>query len=281
MRLAKRTFHLSLIISIITLLSSVIITFYINTDTYTDSDIEIIKYINNISQNIFAGTIIMVLTSLFEYFIRRKENFTAMMENCLKFISLFAKLDYLDILSYEEYGKAFKKDKDKNYATEYSEHLEKKYGQDIDKVITVYKDICSIDFNAIWRIYDDHSFIMVRSKKVKEKLYYDYFEYLSSLKNEIFTHLSRLEEPSRRDIEYLLKYEVINAIQKPMFDIYERQNEDEWDIPYNRADIRETKIQKNKITYFFNKEYINMCNLFNELGKKAYCNKNYNGLERE
>lgn len=66
MRTSKITFIISTLITIITFALSVTYTFFIRG--------EITDFICSISENIFAGTVVLMITSLFEYFIDKRDN---------------------------------------------------------------------------------------------------------------------------------------------------------------------------------------------------------------
>ena len=85
MKLNKILFYISLSISIITLIVSYILSFcIIKTD--------ISEFITNILLNVFAGTIVMIATSLVDYFITRRQTLERIMSNINKLIKAFSKI---------------------------------------------------------------------------------------------------------------------------------------------------------------------------------------------
>lgn len=89
MKLNKILFYISLSVSIITLLISIILTFAIPPN-------EITSFITNILLNIFAGTIVMIATTLVDYFINRRKVLERIMQNISYLSDEFSKLKYLD-----------------------------------------------------------------------------------------------------------------------------------------------------------------------------------------
>lgn len=75
MRLNKKIFYFSTLISIITLLISFILNFMIEEN-------KVIVYFATICMNIFAGSIVLIVTSLFDYFIQKRD----LLEEIIKFM---------------------------------------------------------------------------------------------------------------------------------------------------------------------------------------------------
>ena len=92
----KRLFYLSIIVSLITLTISIILHFIVGGD--------IAEYISSIMLNIFAGSIMLIFTSLIYYFVERRRNIEKLMNYALDLRNLFNKLAYLEEDTYTDYS---------------------------------------------------------------------------------------------------------------------------------------------------------------------------------
>ena len=100
----KRLFYFAIIISILSLGISIYLNFKVKT--------EVAIYISGIMLNIFAGSIILVGTSLIYYFSERRKLFHSIMNQCLLLRNTFNDIEYLEDISYcsfEEYYEYYKK----------------------------------------------------------------------------------------------------------------------------------------------------------------------------
>ena len=88
MKLSKIVFYFSTFISIITLILGITLNFCFAQNP-------IVNFIVNIFMNIFAGTIVLIGTSLFEYFLSKVEVLKSIMLECTKILKLVSNIDYL------------------------------------------------------------------------------------------------------------------------------------------------------------------------------------------
>lgn len=88
MKLNKKIFWIN--VSITSLEISILLSFAIEKT-------EVTECINRILLNIFIGKLVLFITSLYEYLMNRKEVLENIMLQCLKFIKLFDKIEYLMI----------------------------------------------------------------------------------------------------------------------------------------------------------------------------------------
>lgn len=190
MLLNKKVFYFSFIISLISLLLSIFFHFYYNN--------EITEFICNILLNVFAGTIVLIVTSLFDYFIQKRRILNAIMEKIHKFRNVFNGIKYLDDIknypSYEDNKKYYesKKVDDKFEYTEemYNKQKEgemKKITKKMNKIIDKYIELSKIDYNDMWLLYDELYFINPLEKKNKKRqwFYTNVFNYIYQLLNEV------------------------------------------------------------------------------------------------
>ena len=124
MRLSKNIFWISLAITIVCLIVSIILEFIIKSNDLTE-------YINGIIQNILAGTIVLVLTSLAEYHYAKQDVLEELIFE-LKRIND----NYLYNLKFWDYRDYPTKDKYKiNYKKVYKEKEEISFSEkELDKV---------------------------------------------------------------------------------------------------------------------------------------------------
>ena len=184
MKLNYRLIKLSKWIIIVTLLITAILTFCFEETKLTN-------YINGILLNILAGAIILLVTSLFEYFSNRRKSLERLMKYVLKYRNRFSKIGYLQettLLSYKEFKEKYNKDDSTielmiQVRKEHDEY-NKSLIRDFDKIINSYIEISEINFNDFWDIYADLHFI-IKNKKITTKLYNDVFKYVYDEVNRI------------------------------------------------------------------------------------------------
>ena len=82
MRLNKKIFYFSTLISIITLLISFILNMQKQKIKRRIEENKVIVYFATICMNIFAGSIVLIVTSLFDYFIQKRD----LLEEIIKFM---------------------------------------------------------------------------------------------------------------------------------------------------------------------------------------------------
>ena len=89
MKLNKRLFYFSMAVSILILIITILLNFCLK-------DNDIAQYISNILLNIFSGLIVLIVTSLFDYFIKRREILEEIMTQCKYFAIEFDKIKYFE-----------------------------------------------------------------------------------------------------------------------------------------------------------------------------------------
>src|SRR5574344_2586790 len=135
MKINKYMFYISGVLSVVLLVISSILNFKF-VDNY------IISFVVNIFLNIFAGAIILFVTSLTSYFIYRRNLLRDIMNECLKYSNLFSKLEYFIPRKYNEND--FKnieiKDK-KEFINQYKNNIQKDNQEMLERIIRQYVTI--------------------------------------------------------------------------------------------------------------------------------------------
>ena len=195
MQLSKKTFYFSLLISLLSLSLSIFFTFFCIENS-------IINFINNIIMNIFAGTIILMITSLFDYYIQKRNFQREIITMLLKYRTLFNNLTYLKEIerfpSYKEYfvlSLLFNGE-----CTEEEFHNQEKLLQDktkdiVEKIMIEYNNIVDNDFREYLLLYDNLYFLL--DFKSKKRKWY---------KDEIFFYLISITDQLKEKLNYINKY---------------------------------------------------------------------------
>lgn len=283
----KRLLYLSLIISIITLIVSIILNFFVK------GDISI--YISGIMLNIFAGSIMLIFTSLIYYFVERRRTIEKLMNYALDLRNLFNKIEYLEKDTYTDY-KLFKKYyenqdgyKDINLKELYNDlkksDEEKRYKK-MESIMQSYIQIRNYNLRDFWNIYDQLHFIFDFKSKKRIKIYNMIFGYTHELKNKIEEKVYHFNIYFNSDGHGNKKvnYQFVQELQENIF-YYEElpiTSKKRWKLDlkdinyschYNNVDGIKY-ITSNSVIEYYN-------NIFDELGKIAYFNKNYDTKNEE
>ena len=263
MKLNQRIFWISVIVSSITLIVSIVLNFFI-------TKTEITEFINGILLNIFAGTIVLVITSLYEYTIQKRDLLENIMLQCLKIRALFGKIKYFDnreYVTFEQYYNYYKDKLNEKELKQLYDNDKQKYEieqkKDFEKIIDTYIEIADGDYNEFWKYYDQLKFLFNFKDKEKHKLYYDLFYYIydekiNKIREKAF-HFKKYKEAEEGN--YVVNRRFLTEIQKEIF-YYEEQkytdenqvnfgiSENEIDICSNEFDnIRQTSnLVGNKVT---------------------------------
>lgn len=278
MKLNYRLIKLSKWIIIVTLVITAILTFCFE-------ETKLINYINGILLNILAGAIILLVTSLFEYFSNRRKNLERLMKYILEYRNKFSKIGYLEetrLLSYQEFKEKYNKDDStvelmiqvRKEHDEYNKSLIK----DFDKIIDSYIEISELNFNDFWDIYADLHFI-VNNKKITTKLYNDVFKYIYDEANrirELSFHLNMYKTDGASPI---VMYDKIREYQPNIF--YEKKFKID-----KKLDSKNMKLIKKGIPYeiiygkerkkfIYNKMSKYLDEQYDNIGKIAYFNDKY------
>lgn len=279
----KRLFYFAIIISILSLGISTYLNFKVKT--------EVAIYISGIMLNIFAGSIILVGTSLIYYFSERRKLFHSIMNQCLLLRNTFNDIEYLEDISYcsfEEYYEYYKnqepfskmsmKEIKKLYASNKENHEEKIYSK-MEKIMKAYLVIDNLDLTEFYTLYDSLDFIF--SKKKKIEIYNMLFGYTKELRDKI------REKAYHFNIYFnsvngnkVVNYQFVRKLQENLF-YYEEQklsNRAKWKKDLSECNYScyydnikdKAYITSNEIIEYYNQ-------LFVQIGKIAYFDKKYNG----
>lgn len=162
MKINKYMFYISGVLSVVLLVISSILNFKF-VDNY------IISFVVNILLNVFAGAIILFVTSLTSYSIYRRNLLRDIMNECLKYSNLFSKLEYFIPKKYNENDLKNIKIKDKkDFINQYKNNIQKDNKEMLERIIRQYVSISEISTRELWNMYDDLNFIFdFKSKKEK------------------------------------------------------------------------------------------------------------------
>lgn len=279
MKLNYRLIKLSKWIIIVTLLITAILTFCFEETKLTN-------YINGILLNILAGAIILLVTSLFEYFSNRRKSLERLMKYVLKYRNRFSKIGYLQettLLSYKEFKEKYNKDDSTielmiQVRKEHDEY-NKSLIRDFDKIINSYIEISEINFNDFWDIYADLHFI-IKNKKITTKLYNDVFKYVYDEVNRIRELSYHLNIYKTEGASPIVMYEKIREYQSNIF--YEKSIKGNKKLDKKNMQVIKSGIPyemiygENKRLFVYNKMAKHLDEQYDAIGKIAYFDDNYN-----
>ena len=279
MKLNYRLIKLSKWIIIVTLVITAVLTFCFEETKLTN-------YINGILLNILAGAIILLVTSLFEYFSNRRKNLERLMKYILEYRNRFSKIGYLQesaLLSYEEFKEKYNKDDSTielmiQVRKEHDEY-NKSLIRDFDKIINSYIEISEINFNDFCDIYADLHFI-IKNKKITTKLYNDVFKYVYDEVNRIRELSYHLNIYKTEGASPIVMYEKIREYQSNIFyekSIKENKKLDKKNMQVIKSGIPYEMIYgENKRLFVYNKMAKHLDEQYDAIGKIAYFDDNYN-----
>ena len=185
MQINKVLFWFSLIISIVLIIIASTIEF--------STDIKILKFVENIMLNVFAGTIVLIATSLFEYNVQKRRNIIAIQEKIIDFENIFLKLEYMEDIdeypTFKQYSKYYaSQEPPRTYTKEQYEKnkmidIRLKHMKKFESIIEQYINISNINLNELWRLYDDLYFLwpFLGEDKKRLKIYNEVFKYIDEL----------------------------------------------------------------------------------------------------
>lgn len=237
MLLNKKLFYFSFFTSLFTLILSIILNFCFDND--------VVIFICNILLNIFAGTLVLMVTSLFDYFIQKRRVLTAIMDKIHKYRKRICSIEYLDDInnypSYERYVEYYKERKSikftrDNYEEEKKRNLKKHYKK-MNDIIVQYRDLLTIDFTDMWLLYDELYFISPFEvwRKKRKWIYENVFKYISDLLNEIQKccyYFDLYKEDKQFEEEC---YNILLEFQKRIF-VYEKLYGEDYNWSYDLKD---------------------------------------------
>ena len=184
-------------------------------------------FLYNLFNNILAGTIVLIATSLFGYFHEKKILINKLQNNIIEISGKFRKIKYFyeNIISYDEMCKDCKNNKiPKPTKAEYTKYLNNQE-KEILKYIDVYIEICDSNYNDMWAIYDDLYFIFDIKKK-RKNVYNLYFKYIYyDIICEVRKHVFLLKKVKENIAYYDAAIKELQTIQKYVFDISENDSD--------------------------------------------------------
>ena len=279
MKINKLIFYISMIINLLLLIISTILYFNFKED-YTFS------YIVSILLNVFAGSVILSISSLVNYFIYRRYLLRDIMNECLKYAKIFSKLEYFEPKKYIEEDFDYIKENNKNKLIDkYKKDLDKKNKANLLLILKEYITISEISTLELWNMYDDLDFITdIKNKKKKEyrKKIFNYISYNISIIKEYSYHFKIYI--SSKNGNYKINEKKLLDLQDKIF-FYDRFN-------YNNYKFKDI-ISKIKTDYqiiaiinsddfilIYNKIEDYLLKMFDIVGKDNYFNKNYSGVRK-
>lgn len=228
MRLNKKIFYFSCIISFITLLISIVLNFMIQENKAT-------IFIVNICMNIFAGSIVLIVTSLFDYFIQKRDLLEKIYQEGNKFFRMFNEVQYFEddcedfktfLISNQQFKDLPLKDQKKLYKKQII-NVQKRNKETIKKIMDTYIKIAEYDYNNFWNLYKEIDFIF-DYKNNKTFLYNNFFHYIHTIvkdiQEEVF-HFKIYKESKNGN--YLVNSKKIKALQEKIFFVEEIKNYEE------------------------------------------------------
>lgn len=274
----KRIILFALLVSILTMIISPILHFGIGS--------EIAIYISNILLNIFAGTIVLICTSLLYYFVERRRILTKIMDECLSLIKKFSTINYLQdyefypydvFLEYYNKNSKLKKSEIKIAYEQAKEKYQEKQIIKMEEEMKKYISISDMSLKKFWNLYDELDFLCFNKKK---KYIYDLlFDYTHNLINTICDkcyHFKIYFESNNGNKP--VNYNLVRELQSKFFYYEEHQlrenikwKKDLTNLSYNYHEDRLKKTASITTNIVVEKYY----DLIDTIGKIAYFDKNY------
>lgn len=280
MKLNKRIFYFSTISSICILVIATLLVFAFKNN-------EIAQYIANILLNILAGLIVLIFTSLFDYFIKRRECLESIMKQCQFFAVEFNRLIYFKEESAETMLEANKKDGDDidvdpKTRGEIKRSIDTENKKNLEKIIVDYINLSEINLNDFWDLYRDLDFLFDYKNKKKKEFWNEIFNYVSikinKIREEVY-HFKIYKQSNNGN--YYVNAHKLNELQKEIFYI-ERQEwktENEEVGNKNLSNIKSSYsvdvniVDKSK-TLIFNKITDHLFTMYDKVADIAYYHKN-------
>ena len=244
MRLSKNIFWISFAITVVSLIASSILEFQIESNNFTN-------YINSITQNILAGTIVLVLTSLVEYHYAKQDSLEELIfllkrinENYLYNLKFW---DYRDYPTKEKYITNYKKLYSEDEITFSEEELDKMYNKDFNKyiekqkeefniIIKQYIEISSYDMDMFWIKYRKIGFLLDLGKK--RRIYNEIFCYWKDIMKEIKDASFHFNEYlNSKHGNYNVNKDILVKLQNKIFCFEENEFRGEFTINNQNSDI--------------------------------------------
>lgn len=281
MKINKWTFYISMIINALLLTISTILYFNF-ADDYT------VSYIVSILLNVFAGSFILSITSLVNYFIYRRYLLRDIMNECLKYSHMFSKLNYFIPKKYhEEDLKHIKVKNKKEFIEQYKYDLDIDNKHKLEQILKDYIDLSETSTRELWNMYDDLDFITDLTDKKKR-------EYWNNVFNYIYSKICMIKEysfhfkiyVSANNGNYKVNEEKLLDLQDKIFFCkkYNYDNGDEVKDIISKLEVGYETIsggESKEFTIVYNEVSDYLLKMFDSVGKDNYFNKNYSGIGSE
>ena len=274
----KRIILFAFSVSVLTMIISPILHFGLGS--------EIAIYISNILLNIFAGTIILIFTSLLYYLAERRRILTRIIDECLSLIEKFSVLNYLQdyefysydiFLEYYKNNSKFKKAEIKDAYERAKEKYQKKQIIKMEEEMKKFISISDMSLKKFWNLYDELDFLCGNKKKTY--IYDLLFDYTHNLINAICEncyHFKIYFESNNGNKQ--VNYNFVRKLQSNIFyyEEHELQENIKWkkdltNLSYNYHEDRLKKIASITTNIVVEKYY----DIIDTIGKIAYFDKKY------
>lgn len=280
MQLNKRVFYFSLFVSVLSLLLSIYLSF-------SCVESKITMFISNILMSIFTGTIVLMVTSIFDYLIQRRRILTSIMDLVLEFINIFAKIQYVEDINnfptYNDYYNFYKDNKIKFTKKDYDKIMDKEKAKikvDMENAMNVYISISEISFSKNWLLWDELYFMFDIKKKKRNWFHKEIFGYIYNLLKEIKLESFHFKIYKNEFENYEVNYKKVLDLQNKIIFYEKRFNSDyNYSQNFNEESIKgygESNID-NSNYMIANKVVNHLSSMFIEVGKINYFSRQYDG----
>ncbi len=278
MKINKWTFYISMIINVLLLTISTILYFNYK-DNYT------VSYIVGILLNIFAGSIILSVTSLVNYYIYRRYLLRDIMNECLRYSQMFSKLEYFIPKKYHEDDlKNIKVKNKKKFIEQYKQDLDIDNRDKLEQILKEYIALSETSTRELWNMYDDLDFITDLTGKKKKKYWNNVFNYIYSkicMIKEYSFHFKIYVSATNGN--YKVNEEKLLDLQDKIFFCkkFDYDNGDEVKDIFSKLEVGYETIfggDSKEFTLVYNETSNYLLKMFDAVGKDNYFNKNYSGL---
>lgn len=247
-----------------------------------------VSYIVSILLNVFAGSFILSITSLVNYFIYRRYLLRDIMNECLKYSHMFSKLNYFIPKKYhEEDLKHIKVKNKKEFIEQYKYDLDIDNKHKLEQILKDYIDLSETSTRELWNMYDDLDFITDLTDKKKR-------EYWNNVFNYIYSKICMIKEysfhfkiyVSANNGNYKVNEEKLLDLQDKIFFCkkYNYDNGDEVKDIISKLEVGYETIsggESKEFTIVYNEVSDYLLKMFDSVGKDNYFNKNYSGIGSE
>ena len=276
MKLNKRLFYFSIIVSIFILIITIYLNFHLK---YSD----IAQYISNILLNILSGLIVLIVTSLFDYFIKRRECLEEIMLQCQYLALEFDKIKYFEEKTVDGMLEANKKDSKISSEDEedIKEYVETENVKNLENIMDEYIKLSESNLNEFWNLYRDLDFLFDIKEKKKKELWNEIFNYVSIKINRIRedTYHFKIYKESKHG-NYYVNASKLLKLQEEIFYVetqeWKSSSEESWDrnllqvkssysVNFNIVDKTKTLIINDVTSHLFD--------MYDKIAKIAYYDK--------